>query len=280
MAATPETIPTAQTAIITGAASGIARHFAGVLASQGTAWNLVLADINADGLHAAFTPNARLLLRAMDVRDPAQWQRLVDETLGAFGRIDYLLNIAGAGRPNFFLSQPLENIDWIVDLNLKAPLYGMRIVGEIMVRQGSGQIINVASLAGLTPTPGTSLYSAAKGGLRLASIAAAVELRKQGVYVTTISPDVVDTPLSRSHLTPGATQYGLINSGVKLSVVDLERAFWRAMRDRPFEINLPRWRGWLCKLGFVSPTILNALYGTLSRRGERRLARERRAGAR
>jgi short-subunit dehydrogenase len=167
-----------------------------------------------------------------------------------------------------------------VDLNLKAPLYGMRVVGEIMARQGGGQIVNVASLAGLVPTPGTSIYSAAKGGLRLASIAAAVELRAQGVYVTTISPDVVDTPLSRSHLAPGAQQFGLINSGVKLSVADVERAFWRAMRDCPFEINLPRRRGWLAKLGFVSPAILNALYGPLRRRGERRLERERQAAAR
>lgn len=277
MASHPSPPPTA---IITGAASGIARHFATVLASRGDAWNLVLADINEEGLRAAFTPGPRLLLQPMDVRDPAQWQHVADETLHRFGRINYLFNVAGAGRPNFFLSQPLDNIDWIIDLNLKGPLYGMRIVGEIMARQGGGHIVNVASLAGLVPTPGTSLYSAAKGGLRLASIAAAVELRRQGVFITTISPDVVDTPLSRSHLTPGATQYGLINSGVKLSVVDMERAFWRALRERPFEINLPRWRGWLAKLGFVSPAILHALYGTLSRRGERRLARERQAAAR
>ncbi len=270
--------PNPQTAILTGAASGIARHFAGVLAARDD-FNLVLADINEEGLRAAFTPGDRLLLSVMDVRDPAEWERITQETLRRFGRIDYLFNIAGAGRANFFLNQPLENIDWIVDLNLKGPLYGMRIVGEVMARQGSGHIINVGSLAGLTPTPGTSLYSAAKGGLRLASIAAAVELHARGVAITTISPDVVDTPLSRSHASGGG-QFGLINSGVKLSVVDLEHAFLRAMRDRPFEINLPRWRGWLCKLGFVSPALLNALYGVMSRHGERRLARERAAGVR
>ena len=57
--------------------------------------------------------------------------------------------------PAFFLNQPLENIDWVIDVNLKAPLVGMRLVGDVMVKQGAGHIINVASLAGFRRHRGT-----------------------------------------------------------------------------------------------------------------------------
>jgi 3-oxoacyl-[acyl-carrier protein] reductase len=99
-----------------------------------------------------------------------------------------------------FIDQPLENIDALVDINLKGSLYGMRIVAEHRAARGSGHIINMASLAGVTPTPGTSIYSATKFGLRAVSIAAAVELRSRGVCGTVISPDLVNTALFDQHV--------------------------------------------------------------------------------
>ena len=148
-------------------------------------------------------------LHCLDVRCGDQWAQVLEETLRQFGRVDYLFNIAGGGRPAFLLAQPLENIEWVIDVNLKGALIGMRLAGEVMVRQGAGHIINVASLAGLSPTPGNALYSAAKGGLRNASIAAAIEWRKQGVAVTVISPDLVDTPIMQRHMESGGEELGL-----------------------------------------------------------------------
>jgi 3-oxoacyl-[acyl-carrier protein] reductase len=188
-----------QVAIITGAASGIGKHFASVLATPGDAWRLALADIDEAGLRTAFSPSDRLRLHRLDVRSPGDWQALAHDTLQAFGRIDYLFNLAGGGRLGFLLDQPQENVDFVIDLNLKGPIYGMRLAGQVMATQQSGHIINVGSLAGLSPTPGNALYSAAKSGLRAASLAAAVELRQHNVYVTVIAPDVVDTPLARRH---------------------------------------------------------------------------------
>lgn len=259
-----------QTAIITGAASGIGKHWASVLA-QRNAYRLALCDINEEGLRAAFTPSENVLLHRLDIRAPQEWQRVIDDTLTHFGRINYLFNIAGGGRPAFFLNQPMENIDWVIDVNLKAPLIGMKLVGEVMVKQGAGHIINVASLAGLSPTPGNALYSAAKGGLRNASIAAAIEWRKRGVAVTVIAPDLVDTPLMQKHLDTGREEVALTYTGVTLTVVDLEKAFWRAMRDKPLEINLPRWRGWLTKLNHVNPSLMLMLYEPMKKSGMKRL---------
>ena len=266
---------TIKTAIITGAASGIGRHWAEVLSKKIGEYQLVLADSNEEGLRAAFTPDERVLLCPFDIRSVEQWQQVIDDTLRRSGRIDYLFNIAGANRPLFFRDQPIEAIDRVIDVNLKGALVGMKLAGEVMLKQGSGHIINVASLAGLSPTPGNALYSAAKGGLRNASIAAAVEWRKRGVAVTVVSPDLVDTPILQERLESANEEAALAFTGVTLTVRDLEKAFWKAMRDKPLEINLPRWRGWLTKLNYIYPSIMLWLYEPMKRRGMKRLAQIR-----
>ena len=261
----------AKVAIITGAASGIGKHWAGVLAKRPDEYRLALADINESGLRAAFSESQALRLHRLDVRSPEGWQALIRDTLQAYGHIDYLFNIAGGGRLGFLLDQPLANVDLVIDLNLKGPLYGMRLAGQVMAAQRSGHIVNVASLAGLSATPGNALYSAAKAGLRSASLAAAVELRPYGVYVTVVAPDVVNTPAVQQHFqNPEAA--ALIHSGSRmLEVEDLERAFFTAMRERPLEITLPRWRGWLAKVNNVYPPLMLVLYEPLKRRGLKRL---------
>ena len=264
-----------QVVIVTGAASGIGKHWASVLQNQGDAYNLVLADLNDEGLRATFVASERVRLHRLDIRAVEQWQSMIADTLERFGRIDYLFNIAGGGRPAFFLNQPIENIDWVIDVNLKGALIGMKLIGDVMIRQGSGHIINVASLAGLSPTPGNALYSAAKGGLRNAAIAAAIEWRKRGVWVTVVSPDLVDTPLMQKHLETGQDEVALTYTGVTLTVIDLEKAFWQAMRNKPLEINLPRWRGWLAKLNHIHPSMMLWLYEPMRKRGMKRLAQIR-----
>ncbi len=259
-------------AIITGAASGIGRHWAGVLAARDD-FRLALADIDEAGLRAAFTSSDRLRLHRLDVRSPDDWQTLISDTLRAFGRIDYLFSIAGGGRLGFMVEQTVDNIDFVVDVNLKGPLYGMRLAAQLMAAQRRGHIVNVGSLAGLSATPGNAIYSAAKSGLRAASLAAAVELRPYNVYVTVIAPDVVDTPLARRHFdNPDAA--ALARSGGRvLNVQDVESAFWQAMAERPLELNLPRWRGWLAKVNSLYPPLMLKLYEPMKRRGLEQMAR-------
>jgi len=263
-----------QVAIITGAASGIGRHWAGVLASRAD-FRLALADIDEAGLYAAFTASERLRLHRMDVRSPGDWQAVVGDTLRAFGRIDYLFNIAGGGRPGFLLEQPAANVDFVIDVNLKGPLYGLRLVGQVMAAQRGGHIVNVGSLAGLSATPGNALYSVAKSGLRAASLAAAVELRPHGVYVTILAPDVVDTPLARRHFDHPEAAALARSGGRVLTVQDVEAAFWQALAERPLELNLPRWRGWLAKVNSLYPPLMLRLYEPLKRRGLKQMARAR-----
>lgn len=270
--------PSPRVAIVTGAASGIGRHWAGVLAARGEEYRLALGDVDAAGLCAAFRPSDRVRLHPLDVRSPERWQDVVDDTLDRFGRIDYLFNIAGGGHPGFLLDIPLEVVDDTIDLNLKGQIYGMKAVAPVMVAQGSGHIVNVASLAGISPTPGHEVYSAAKCGLRAVSLATAVRLRRSGVFVTVVCPDLVDTPALTRQLALDPRDVALIHSGPSaLSVVDLEHAFFRALRDKPLEVTLPAWRGWLAKVNNLYPALMLRLYEPLMRRGLKRLAERKRA---
>jgi 3-oxoacyl-[acyl-carrier protein] reductase len=98
------------------------------------------------------------------------------------------------------------------------------------------------------------------------------------VFVTVICPDLVDTPTLTRHLFLNAEDVALIHSGPRpLSVVDVEGAFFRAMRHKPLEIAIPRWRGWLAKINNLYPPLMLRLYGPLQRRGMKRFAERRRA---
>ena len=267
-----------QVAIITGAASGIGRHFATELRRRRPQMRLVLVDVNHEALAEAFPAGENVVLEAFDIRSAEEWQRVIDATIERFGAIDYLCNIAGIDRSAMFIDQPLGNIDALVDINLKGSLYGMRIVAAHMAARGSGHIINMASLAGVTPTPGTSIYSATKFGLRAVSIAAAVELRPRGVYVTVICPDLVNTALFDQHLgVKDPEAVALVFSGPRaLTADEVSEAIFRAMRDRPLEIDLPFSRGLLSKLSSAAPSVLLLLYGPLKRKGMKQFERARR----
>ena len=258
--------------IITGAASGIGRHWAQTLAVRPDEYRLALVDVNGPGLAELFEPSEGLCLYTFDIRCVDQWHDLVDDVLRRFGRVDYLFNIAGGGTPGFLLDVPMELVDSTIDVNLKGPVFGMKVVGPVMVRQGSGHIVNVASLAGISSTPGNELYSAAKCGLRSISLSTAVRLRPMGVFVTVVCPDLVDTPTLARHLQSRPEDVALIHSGPgALTVEDVAEAFWRALRGRALEITIPHRRGWLARINNLFPRLMFLFYEPLMRKGLRRL---------
>ena len=262
----------AKVVIITGAASGIGRHWAETLAARPDEYRLALVDVNGAGLAELFEPSEGLSLYTFDVRSVEQRSDTVDDVLQRFGRVDYLFNIAGGGTPGFLLDVPMELVDSSIDVNLKGPIFGMKAVGPVMVRQGSGHIVNVASLAGISSTPGNELYSAAKFGLRSISLSTAVRLRPMGVFVTVVCPDLVDTPTLARHLRSRPEDVALIHSGPgALTVEDVTEAFWRALRGQALEITIPRRRGWLAKINNLFPALMFLFYKPLMRKGLRRL---------
>jgi 3-oxoacyl-[acyl-carrier protein] reductase len=258
-------------AVVTGAASGIGRHWASALRDSGR-YRLVVTDVNGAALRAAFTPSHDLRLHTFDIRSRPDWQRLVSDTVTSFGRIDYLFNVAGGGRPGFLLDVSPEVVDTTIDVNLKGPIYGMMAVAPVMVAQRSGHIVNISSLAGISPTPGNEAYSAAKAGLRTVSLATAVRLRRAGVWVSVVCPDLVDTPTIDRHLALEPADVALIYSGPgALSLRAVEDALWQVVWERPLELAIPASRGWLVKVVNAFPQLMPRLYGRLLARGLRRL---------
>jgi len=262
-----------EVAVITGAASGIGRHFGGVMARRGH--RLVLTDIDEQGLAGAFEPGDRLLLRRHDIRDRDRWREILDEVDERFGRLDYLFNIAGVIEPAYTCDAELDDIDRHLDVNVKGTVIGTLLACQVMRRQGFGQVVNVASLTGVAPIAGLDLYTASKFAVRGFSLAAAHGLRGTGVGVTVVCPDLVDTPMLTHQL--GYDASALAFSGPRpLTVEEVGRALIRAIERRPMEIDLPRSRAWLAKLGNLAPGLAVGLTRVLTAKGLRTMERLRR----
>ncbi len=189
-----------QVAIITGASQGIGDAIAHQLAQLGL--HLVLSARNtqklnqlAEQLHQK-APGIKTLIVPCDVRDAAQVQHVVDETLKTFGKIDILINNAGVA-PHVGLLQEtsIEEIDRTIDTNLKGSIYFMRAVIPVMVQQHGGTILNVNSVAGKTAYPYWATYDASKFGLHAVTEAVAEEQRTNNIKVIGIYPGPVDTPI-------------------------------------------------------------------------------------
>ncbi len=239
--------------IITGAASGIGQHMAQVFSKR--PYRLVVTDRNFDQLSMIFSASDHRLVLAHDISLPEKWQQVLDHTLEQFGRVDYLFNIAAIIEPGFIFNTNVGSIDQHMDINAKGTFYGMKIIGDQMVRQGSGHIINIASLAGVAPIYGISLYSASKYAVRGYSLAVAQELREKNVYCTVICPDLVDTPMLDLQLNYDKETALTFSGNKTLSVSDIEKAILKAMRTRQLEICVPESRGYTAKIANFLPQI-------------------------
>lgn len=255
---------------ITGCANGIGRHLATTFYQRGDA--VVITDIDEAGicaLAASWNPD-RILVARLDVRDQANWQQVVDQALNRWGRIDIGLNVAGVLRTGYVTEFDPDDIDVVFDSNVKGVLLGSRLLIAQMVRQGSGHLINVASLAGLSPVMGMSLYSASKFAVRAFTLAAAGEVRRQGVRVSVICPDLVDTDMLTQQI--NRPEAALSFSGPRiLTVADVTRAVLHdALTLNRVEVIIPASRGWLGKLGNLFPSLTFRLSDSLIKKGRKK----------
>ena len=244
-----------QIVFLTGCANGIGRHLATVFYQRGDA--VVVTDVDEAGIRAltATWDASRVLVARLDVRTLTNWQDIIDQTLARWGRIDIGLNVAGVLRAGYVNEFNPADIDFIFDINVKGVLLGSRLLTGQMVKQGSGHLINIASLAALSPVLGMSLYSASKFAVRAFTLAAAGELRSQGVRVSVVCPDLVATNMMTQQI--DQPEAALSFTGPRLlTVADVERAvLYDALERNRVEIIIPASRGWLSKLGNVFPSL-------------------------
>jgi NAD(P)-dependent dehydrogenase (short-subunit alcohol dehydrogenase family) len=214
------------TTIITGGASGIGRALAEELAGRGA--EVVLVDLQIElaeevvaGIRAG---GGEATASETDVRDFSAVDRLVRETAQRTGRLDYMFNNAGIAIGGDISLHGIEDWDLIVNTNLRGVINGIQAAYPIMREQGFGHIINIASMAGLFPSPGLASYSTTKHAVVGLSTSLRIEAAPAGVRVSVLCPGVIRTPILEGG------KYGKDLIGMS---AEQKRRMWERFRPMP-----------------------------------------------
>ena len=194
---------TGKTAIVTGAASGIGRATPVAFGKAGA--NVAAVDIDDAGAKRVAaqiedTGGAATAYQA-DLTKPAQIKATVQKVVDTYGRVDALANVAAIYPRATVLEVTEEYWDRMMDLNLRAVFFCCQEALRVMLPQGSGVIVNIASGAAFRGIEGLSVYSAAKGGVVSLSRGLALEVARTGVRVNVVAPGNTDTDGIRANLT-------------------------------------------------------------------------------
>lgn len=186
-----------RSAVITGAASGIGRQTAITLAQAGA--HVVLADIDEAGLAETRSVveacDGRVSTRQVDITDRAAVEALADFAVEAAGRIDIWANIAGVILAVPIVDAREDQIDRLIDVNLKGTYWGCAAAAQRMTAQGSGSIVNISSAGADFPAPGLSIYAMTKSAVSMLTRTLAHEVGPFGVRANAIAPGFIDTPM-------------------------------------------------------------------------------------
>src|SRR5581483_6219723 len=188
-------------AIVTGGDSGIGRAIVVALAQAGAAVaiNYHRNQDAAEELKRQVDRGGRALAIQGDVASVADVQALVDQTVKAFGRLDIMVNNAGLETRTSVLESSEHDFDLVIGVNLKGAFFGTQIAAKQMIKQGGGgRIINISSVHEDWPMPGNTPYCCAKGGVRMLTRTAGVELAPHNILVVGVGPGAVATPINLS----------------------------------------------------------------------------------
>ena len=188
-----------QVAVVTGAGRGIGHAIAVRLAKEGAR----VASVSRTGANAEKTASEINQLRddaakayAVDVADQAAVQKAAAEIFEAFGRVDILVNNAGVTRDGLSMRMSMDDWDTVLNTNLKGAFNFTQAVMRPMIKQRSGRIINISSIAGLTGNAGQANYAASKAGLIGLTKTLARELASRGITVNAVAPGLIETDMT------------------------------------------------------------------------------------
>jgi NAD(P)-dependent dehydrogenase (short-subunit alcohol dehydrogenase family) len=184
-------------AIITGGSSGIGRATSILFAREGA--KVVIASRDPEEgrevVDVIKKAGGKAVFVRTDVSKEAEVKSLIDFTVKLFGRVDVLYNNAGIELAKTVAETSGEELDNILNVNLKGVFYGCKHAIPYMLKQGGGSIINTASIAGLVGTPNLAAYCASKGGIVLLTKSMALDYAKNSIRINCVCPGAVMTPM-------------------------------------------------------------------------------------
>jgi 3-oxoacyl-[acyl-carrier protein] reductase len=187
-------------ALVTGAAQGIGRAIALLLAQKGA--DIVISDINLEKAEEMAKEIEALGRKAMaikvDVANTNDVERMVEAILERFGQIDILVNNAGIARDKLILRMTEEDWDSVLNVNLRGTFNCTKAVIKHMSKQRKGKIVNIASVVGEMGNVGQANYSASKAGVIGFTKTIAREFAQRGINVNAIAPGYIETPMTEA----------------------------------------------------------------------------------
>jgi glucose 1-dehydrogenase len=213
---------TGKVAIVTGGNTGIGRAVVLALAAEGA--TLVIDYIaNEDAEHEVERQVAALGDKVVgvkaDVSKVEDLTTLVNTAVSTFGRLDIMVNNAGVETRTSVLDTTEEQYAKVLDINLKSAFFGTQLAAKQMIAQGGGgRIINMTSVHEDWPMPGNTAYCLSKGGMRMLTRTAGVELAPHGILVVGVGPGAVDTPINAATVAD-PVQLAKLNSSIPLGRV-------------------------------------------------------------
>ncbi|OLL71802.1 Short-chain dehydrogenase/reductase SDR [Pseudonocardia sp. Ae168_Ps1] len=190
------------TAVVTGAAGGMGEHVARLLAERGS--DLVLADRDGDRLETVATairerhPGLSVTTETVDLADRDAVDALAGRIRAGHPEVRLLVNNAGVALGGDFARLTLDEFDWVMDVNFRAPVRLTHALLPALTARPGAHVVNVSSLFGLIGPPGQSAYSSSKYALRGFSEVLRAELAQVGAGVTTVHPGGIRTNIARS----------------------------------------------------------------------------------
>lgn len=251
--------------IVTGASSGIGLATARLFVQEGARVALVARTV-AKLEAAAAELGERALALPCDVGDLSRLPWLVDQVVTRCGGLDAVVNNAGLHHRGDMMRHSPQALADMFTVNTVAPVVLTRLAAERM-RPG-GCVVNVASLAGKLPVPGSATYSGTKAGLRFWALAAAEDLARRGLRIANVNPGPVDSGFFDGDIEHVSALTFSQPMSTSEQVAEAVLACILS-QESPMEIDLPAASGKLATLGYVAPRLSRVLRPMLERRGAR-----------
>lgn len=189
-------------AIITGAASGLGKATALRFAEAGA--DVVAADINLEGAQETANEINKMgrksLAFKIDTREYETFQNMIKETSEKLGKVDSLVNCAGIGIMKPIVNMTKDDINNVVDINLKGTIFGCKAALEYMVPRKSGKIVNFSSIAAKMATPDCNVYASTKAGVISLTAALAREVADSNININAVLPGIIRTKMWEEQL--------------------------------------------------------------------------------